>query len=197
MSHKSNLSFRDGKGLFLLHLTFQEKQHLCFYLNNIGCKLLTTDLNTKWFVMGGCIKRKDKAKEPTLVWLILFIFLFCFQIFFIRYFLYLHFKCYSLSQFPCCNLLSHPPSPCFYESVPQLTTHSHLHALAFSYTGASSLHRSKGLSYHWWRTRLSFATYGSLHVYSLVPGSSGGTGFFILLFLLWGCKLLQLLPFLL
>ena len=35
------------------------------------------------------------------------------------------------------------------------------------------------------------------HVYSLVvglvPGSSGGTGWFILLFLLWGCKPLQLL----
>ena len=33
---------------------------------------------------------------------------------------------------------------------------------------------------------------GSLHVYSLVgglvPGSSGSTGWFILLFLLWGCK---------
>jgi hypothetical protein len=37
----------------------------------------------------------------------------------------------------------------------------------------------------------------SLHVYSLVgglvPGSSGDTGWFILLFLLWGCKPLQLL----
>jgi hypothetical protein len=38
---------------------------------------------------------------------------------------------------------------------------------------------------------------GSLYVYSLVggsvSGSSGGTGWFILLFLLWGCKPLQLL----
>jgi hypothetical protein len=37
----------------------------------------------------------------------------------------------------------------------------------------------------------------SLHVYSLVgglvPRSSGSTGWFILFFLLWGCKLLQLL----
>jgi hypothetical protein len=37
----------------------------------------------------------------------------------------------------------------------------------------------------------------SLHVYSLigglVPGNSGGTGWFILFFLLWGCKLPQLL----
>ena len=41
---------------------------------------------------------------------------------------------------------------------------------------------------------------GSLHVYSLVggliPGSSGGIGWYILLFLLWGCKPLQSLgPF--
>jgi hypothetical protein len=42
-------------------------------------------------------------------------------------------------------------------------------------------------------------SHGFLHVYSLVgglvPGSSGvgGTGWFILLFLLWGCKPLQLL----
>ena len=40
-------------------------------------------------------------------------------------------------------------------------------------------------------------SHGSLHVYSLVgglvPGSSGGTGWFVLLFLLWGCKPLQVL----
>jgi hypothetical protein len=40
-------------------------------------------------------------------------------------------------------------------------------------------------------------SHGSLYVYSLVgglvPGSYGGTGWFILLFLLWGCNLLQLL----
>jgi hypothetical protein len=40
-------------------------------------------------------------------------------------------------------------------------------------------------------------SHGSLHMYSLVGGlglgSSEGTGWFILLFLLWGCKHLQLL----
>ena len=40
-------------------------------------------------------------------------------------------------------------------------------------------------------------SHGSLHVYSLVggviPRSSRGTDWFIFLFLLWGCKLLQLL----
>jgi hypothetical protein len=42
-------------------------------------------------------------------------------------------------------------------------------------------------------------SHGSLHVYSLagglVPGSSGSTGWFILLFLLWGCKTLELLRY--
>ena len=40
-------------------------------------------------------------------------------------------------------------------------------------------------------------SHGSLHVYSLVGGlvrgNSGGASWFILLFLLWGCKPLQLL----
>ena len=42
-------------------------------------------------------------------------------------------------------------------------------------------------------------SHGSLHAYSLVgglfPGSTGGTGQFILLFLLWGYKPLQLLGY--
>jgi hypothetical protein len=42
-------------------------------------------------------------------------------------------------------------------------------------------------------------SHGSLHVYSLVGGlvpvSFEGTGWFILLFLLWGCKDIQLLEF--
>jgi hypothetical protein len=40
-------------------------------------------------------------------------------------------------------------------------------------------------------------SHGSLHVYSLVgglvPGSSWGSGWLILLFFLWGCKPLKLL----
>jgi hypothetical protein len=71
-----------------------------------------------------------------------------------------------------------------------------------SYTGTLSLHRTKVLSSHWCLTRPSSATYasgamGSLHVYSLVgglvPGSSWSTDWFILLFLLWGWKPLQIL----
>jgi hypothetical protein len=39
------------------------------------------------------------------------------------------------------------PSPCFYESF-HPPTYSYLDALAFPYTGESSLHRTKGLSSH-------------------------------------------------
>jgi hypothetical protein len=64
-----------------------------------------------------------------------------------------------------------------------------------------SLQRIKGLSSH--KAILCYIcswSNGSLHVYSLVgglvPGSSGSNGWFILLFLLWGCKPLQFLdPF--
>jgi hypothetical protein len=37
-------------------------------------------------------------------------------------FIYLHFKCISLPDFPTTNPLSHPPSPCLYESAPPLPT---------------------------------------------------------------------------
>ena len=112
-----------------------------------------------------------------------------FSLHFIGYFLYLHFKCY-------------PPSPCFYEAAPL-----HTHPL---------LPLSPGIPLHWGiehsqdqgpllplmndKVILCYIcswSHGSLHVYSLVgglvPGSSGGIGWFILLFLLWGCKPLQLL----
>jgi hypothetical protein len=123
-------------------------------------------------------------------------------IFFIRYFLYLHFKSYPLSwgnnnvfplktPYPMSPPPAHPP------------THSHFPVLAFPYTGASGLRRTKGLSSGALMTYKAILYYlcswshGSLHMYSLVgglvPRSSGGTGWFILLFLLWGCRLLQLL----
>jgi hypothetical protein len=34
----------------------------------------------------------------------------------IGYFIYLHLKCYPLSQFPLCKPPSHPTFPCFYEA---------------------------------------------------------------------------------
>jgi hypothetical protein len=88
------------------------------------------------------------------------------------------------------------PSPLAHQ-----TNHSCLPVLAFPYTEASSLLRTKCLSSHWCPTRQSSATYTSggmgtsmrtLLVGGLVPGSSGGTGWFVLLFLLWGFKLFEI-----
>jgi hypothetical protein len=61
---------------------------------------------------------------------------------FIRYFLYLHFKCYSLSWLLLQKPLSHHLSP---DHQP---THSRFPTLTFPYTGASSLLRTKGLSFY-------------------------------------------------
>jgi hypothetical protein len=80
---------------------------------------------------------------------LLFNFLF-FSFFFNRIFYLFIFP--SLSLFP----LHKPPlqtpypilpSPCFFEGAP-LPTHFYLPTLAFPYTGALSLHRTKGLSSH-------------------------------------------------
>ena len=54
-----------------------------------------------------------------------------------------------LPSFPSTNPPSHSPSPlpfCLIEGAPP--PHSCLTALASPYTGASSLHRTKGLSSH-------------------------------------------------
>ena len=86
----------------------------------------------------------------TMASLILF---FPFPFFKIRYVLYLHFKCYPLSWFP----LQKPPSPSSSSCSP---THPlPCPVLAFPYTGALSLLRTKGLSSHRCPTRSSSATY--------------------------------------
>jgi hypothetical protein len=90
--------------------------------------------------------------------------------FFIGYFLYLHFKCYPLSLFG-----PPPRKPAIPSSLPLLLwkcsptllptsppTHPlPLPALSFPYTGALSLHRTKGLSSYWCLTRPSLNTYGA------------------------------------
>jgi hypothetical protein len=49
--------------------------------------------------------------------------------------------------------LSHPlPLPCFYEGAPP-HKYSCLTTLGFLYTGASSLHRTKGIPSHWCQIR--------------------------------------------
>ena len=78
--------------------------------------------------------------------------------------IHLHFNCYPFPSLPSPNPLSHPSSPCFYEGTSPHThapKHSHLTVLAFPYTGASSLHRTKGIPSHWCQIRTSFATYAA------------------------------------
>ena len=106
-----------------------------------------------------------------------------FSFFLIGYFLYLHSNVIPSHGFPLpAKPLFHTLSPCFYKGVPHPPTNPCLPALAFPYTGALSLHRTKVLSSHWCPTRSSSATYAAgaqVHscvyplVGGLVPGSSG------------------------
>jgi hypothetical protein len=90
-------------------------------------------------------------------------------LFLIGYFIYLHFKCYSLS-------LQKPHIPCPLHlllwgcaSTPPI--HSCLPALAFHCIGLSNLHRTKGLFSHWCPTRPSSATYaaGAMGPFICIP----------------------------
>jgi hypothetical protein len=56
--------------------------------------------------------------------------------FFIRYFLYLHFKCYPLSWFPLRNPPSPFPTPTPTPPHPHLPTYPLMLALALPYSGA-------------------------------------------------------------
>ena len=87
-------------------------------------------------------------------------FSFLFIIFFIGYFVYLHFKCYHsfLVSLPRKTPLI-PPLPLFLLGCFPPPSYSCLPALAFQYTGASGLHATKGLSSNWCLTRPSSSTY--------------------------------------
>ena len=66
-----------------------------------------------------------------------------------------------LPSFSSTNPLSSLPTTASLRVLPHPHTHCHLTALAFSYTGASSLYRTKGLSTHWCQIRPFFATYAA------------------------------------
>jgi hypothetical protein len=65
------------------------------------------------------------------------------------------------SQVPSLETPITAPSPCFYEIVPLLNHPLSLPILAFLYTGKSSLHRTKGLSFHWCPRKPSSAPYAA------------------------------------
>jgi hypothetical protein len=123
-------------------------------------------------------------------------------LFFIGYFLYLHFKYFPLSRPP----LQKPPSylPASMRMLP-------LHLLPPSHPGIP-LHwaiehlQAQGLCLPLMSNKailchICCRSHGSLHVYILVggpvPGSSGGSGQLTLLLSPWGCKPPKLLQFLL
>ena len=68
---------------------------------------------------------------------------------------------FSVSLLPW-NGLCHPPYPCFYEGVPSLTQPLPPPSPQFPTLGhLLSLHRTKDLSFHWYMTRPSSATYAA------------------------------------
>jgi hypothetical protein len=111
------------------------------------------DLDSKriLFALNFLLKLNSTLPHTTLIF---------FFVFFIGYFLHLHFKYYPLSHFPA--PLQKPPSyllfPWFYDAAPP-PTHSCLPTLTFPYPGASSFHRTKGLFSHCCPIRPSCATY--------------------------------------
>jgi hypothetical protein len=77
------------------------------------------------------------------------------------YFLYLNFKCYPLSLSPFLKPpIQFPPPQLLWGCMPiaHPSTQSCLPGLEFQCTGASSLHRTKGLPSPWCPTRPSSAT---------------------------------------
>ena len=137
-------------------------------------------------------------------WMCLFLSFNLIYIYFLN-FLYLYFKCYP----PSCLLPQGAPYPI---SLPLLLwgcshTHSHFPALVFSYTGASSLHITRAsLPIDAWQSHPLL--HMQLELEPWVPPCAlfgwwfspwelwvcmSVSGWCILLFLLWACKLLQLL----
>ena len=83
-------------------------------------------------------------------------------IFYAFYWMFSLFTFQILSPFSVSFPQTHCPIPCPSASMrvfPHSPIHSCLPALTFPYTGAFSLHRTKGLSSHWCSTRPSSATY--------------------------------------
>jgi len=126
-------------------------------------------------------------------------------LFFDGLFLNLHFKCYPLSWSPLQKSaiafpLPHPipcPNPGFYEGAHSFThIPFHLLDLTFPYTGGIKPYHDQGPLFPMMPNKaiLCFIcdwSHRSIPVFSwdggLVPGSSGVSGWLILLFFFWGC----------
>jgi hypothetical protein len=120
---------------------------------------------------------------------------------FMNSFIYLHFKCCPPSWYPIHESLTLSSLSFTSKRVlSYLVTHLHLIPLSSHFSGASSLHRTKGIPSHWDQTIQAFATYlagttDQSYVYLLVglfPGSYEGSSYLILFFFIWGSSFLQL-----
>jgi hypothetical protein len=122
--------------------------------------------------------------------------------------LYLHFKCYPYSQFPLHKTPISLLSPCLYEGVlslscplplwgcspthPPTPTSAPLHSPMLGHRAFTGPKASSSIDV-WHGNPLLHMQLVSCVLLGLVPGSSGCTGWFMLLFLLWGSKPLQFL----
>jgi len=119
--------------------------------------------------------------------------------FFIGYFVYLHFKCYFFPSFLSWNPLSHlapasmrcVPTHCFPPPCPGVPLYWGVKPSKGQGPLLPLMPDKAILDY------ICSWSHGLLHMYSsvggLVPESSVGSGWLILLFFLWSCKPLQLL----
>jgi hypothetical protein len=117
-----------------------------------------------------------------------------YEINFIGYFMY------KLPRFPLRSPLLSYPIPCFCEDAPPPTYPLPSHHPGIPLHWGMELAQDQGLLLLLMPDKAILCyicgwNHGSFHVYSLVGGlvlgSSGGSGWLILLFFLWGCKPLQ------
>jgi hypothetical protein len=146
--------------------------------------------------MGHVTKGRQRHPAAGKTWEASQFFVFCFLK--LDVFLYLHFKCYPLSQFPLQKPLIPSPPP----ASMRVPTHPTTHSLTPTSLPWHSPSQNQGPLLQLMPNKAILCyicgwSHGSLHVYSfvggLVPGSSGGSGWLTLLFFLWGWKPLQFL----
>jgi hypothetical protein len=124
------------------------KIHVCIIVIIIGNKV---PVSIRPFVSSVSIFKHPKIALNNLVQKLCvtdFSSYFFFKCIFKNWIFYLHFKCYPLSWFPLRNAPSQPHPPASMRVLTHPPTNSLLTALAFPYTGASRLHRTKDLPSH-------------------------------------------------
>jgi hypothetical protein len=111
------------------------------------CPILPALGAWRWVGIESTIQTPRAGEKWKLIWALLqalFIYLFI-----IRYFLYIHFKCYpEISLYPPSTLLPYPPTPASWPWLSPVLRH-----IKFA--------RPRNLSSQWWLTRPSSATYAA------------------------------------